>query len=118
MNPRNLRSAIQRGEVTAVNPKLYKGRTPEPPPEWPEWRRRLLRVAIHAALFFLKGKKWQEISRDLERNGVLDQKRRDKSGEVVSKARVQQYVDKGVQFLIQRGCFVNTVANGSKTREN
>jgi hypothetical protein len=84
--------------MTAVDPKLYRGRTPAPPPELPEWRRVRMQVAIRAAILFLQGKSGQEIGRVLEREGGLEQT-------VVSKARIGQYVKKGVDFLVQRGCF-------------
>ena len=114
MSPRQLRSEIQRGVVTSTDPRLYKGKTPEPPPEWPEWRRRRLRVAVRAAVLFLNAKTWHEISRVLEKENLLGAERASKGGEVVSKARICQYVDRGVQFLIQRGCFRTTGRNGAK----
>ena len=106
MTPRALRSALQRGEMTAVDPRLYRGRTPEPPPEHPEWRRDRMRVAIRAAVLFLQGESAKEIGRALGQEGGLDQS-------VVSKARIGQYVKKGIEFLIDRGCFRN-IRQGKK----
>jgi hypothetical protein len=105
MTPRFLRRAIQRGEITAVDPRIYRGKAPAPPAEYPEWRRDRMRVAIRAALLFLSGKPWQDISRLLELEGLLNQERTQKRGAVVSKARIAQYVSKGVEFLVGRGCF-------------
>ena len=98
MTPRALRSALQRGEMTAVDSRLYRGATPAPPPEQPEWRRIRMQVAIRAAILFLQGESAKEIGRALEQEGGLEQS-------VVSKARIGQYVKKGIDFLIDRGCF-------------
>ena len=110
MTPRALRSAIARGEMTAVDPKIYRGKAPAPPPEWAAWRQDRLKVAIRAALLFLQGKPWQEISRSLELENMLEKDRLEIGGPLISKARVNQYVDVGIKFLIDRGCFraINT----------
>ena len=105
MTPRMLRSAIARGEMTAVDPKIYRGKAPAPPPEWPTWRQDRLKVAIRAALLFLQGKPWQEISRSLEQDGMLEKDRVERGGPLISKARVNQYVDVGIKFLVDRACF-------------
>ena len=104
MTPRDLRSAIKRGEVIVTDPKLYKGHTPIPPPEWSESRQDRLQVAVRAAILFLQDFKWQEIGKELEAAGLLEQVRTAK-GPLVSKARIQQYCDKGLKFLDDRGCF-------------
>ena len=63
-------------------------------------------IAASAAVQFLKGHSWTEISAWMESRGLLEQKRgRKQKGPVVTKARVQQYVSKGIQFLESRGCF-------------
>jgi hypothetical protein len=105
MTPRMIRSALQRGELTAVDPKLYRGKTPEPPPEWPEWRRNRLRVAIRAAVLFLQGKKAEQIIESLESDGMLEKQRADKRGPVITKQRLNQYISKGMSFLVDRACF-------------
>lgn len=64
-----------------------------------------MRVATRAAVLFLAGKKWHEIGRDLEAKGLLEKSRDGARGDLISRARVAQYVDKGVEFLMQRGCF-------------
>ena len=108
MTPRELRSAIKRGEVVVTNPKLYKGQVPDPPPEWPEGRQERLKVAVRAAVLFLQDEPWQEISNTLEREGLMEQVRSVKGGPLVSKARIQQYCDKGLKFLWDRRCFRET----------
>ncbi len=74
-----------------------------------------MRVAIAAAIYFLKGKRWQEISSLLEKSGGLEAERvKGRNGTLISKARVNQYVDKGVSFLVDRGCFVTVKQNGEE----
>ena len=105
MNPRQVRDALRRGELTAVDPRMYKSKPPEPPGNWAEWRRERMRVAVRAAIMFLQGKGWKEISQALESAGMLVADRVQRKGSVITKARVQQYIKKGVDFLISRGCF-------------
>ena len=107
MTPRSLRSSIQRGEMTAANPRIYRGQTPAPPPEWPTWRQDRMKVAIRAAVLFLQGKSAADISRSLEQEGLLEQDRVEKRCAVITKQRCQQYVSKGIQFFLDRGCFVS-----------
>lgn len=104
MTPRALRSGIQAGEWTAPDATVYR-RPPDPPEEWPDWRKDRMRVATRAAVLFLGGKGWQEIGKDLEAQGLLEKRRNGVRGDLISRARVAQYVDKGVAFLLQRGCF-------------
>ena len=105
-SPRTLRRGLREGVYTAESPRIYRN-YPEPPEEWPEWRRARLRVAIRAAMKFLQGDEWQEIMRGLERDGMLKKGRETKRGPLVSKQRAYQYIAVGCDFLVQRGCFVD-----------
>ena len=94
MTPASLRKAIKEGRWTCVT-----RRWPEPPPEWPPNRRDRMRVAIRcAALFLVQGKVWHEVMSNVKREGLIDE-----TG--VSRARINQYVDKGMRFLLDRGVF-------------
>jgi hypothetical protein len=100
MNPRELRKAIKEGRWTAARgPKSL----PVPPPEWTPRRRQRLQVAIRAAsLFLFYGYEWTEIRQKMAAEEKLFAKK-------VSRARVQQYVDRGVQFLLTRDAFVEVM---------
>ena len=97
MTPRDLRKSIREGRMTAVDPSIYK-KMYEPPTDWSQWRRERLKVAIRAAVLFIRGTEWPEILADLTRRQMLKQ-------ESVSKARVSQYVKVGVTYLLGQGCF-------------
>jgi hypothetical protein len=96
---------LRLGFLTAADPKVYRT-PPDPSPDWPTWRQDRLRVAIRAALLFLEGKEWTEILRVLEKAGLLEKERVSRREAPVSKARIQQYVSRGCNFLLDRGCFV------------
>jgi hypothetical protein len=107
-SPRVLRTGLATGAITASDPRIYKT-PPTPPPEWPEWRRIRLMVSVRASILFLQGKEWTEIVQILERDGSLmksNGKRPKGSPPLVSKARTQQYIRRGCDFLMARGCFV------------
>lgn len=104
MTPRSLRTALQNGTWTAVDPAIYR-RAPEPPAEYPEWRRDRCRVAIHAALLFLRGKSWTEIAASMEKRSLLEKERGQVKGAIITKQRVSQYCRVGVKLLMFRGCF-------------
>ena len=100
MSPRQLRKAIIEGRWIATETAKT---LPEPPPEWSEWRQKRMAVAIQCArLFIFFGYTWKEIQ------DRVNQASGDKPGfmgEDLSRARLQQYVKKGVDFLLDRGVF-------------
>lgn len=99
ITPRKLRDGLRNGEWTSAG-----CRTPEPPPEWPEWRRERLRVAIRAAKLFLVHKNsYVEIRTKLRADRQI------KAG--VSRARIGQYIDNGMGFLLDRGAFTEVLAH-------
>jgi hypothetical protein len=98
MTPRDLRKAIRECRMTASDPRIYK-RAPEPPEDWSHRKRTRLKVAINAAIMFLQGSEWPETKAYLigmKYTQALD----------ISKARVQQYVKSGTDFLLSQGYFV------------
>ena len=87
MNPRDTRAAIARGEL------VLDRKVPLPPPEWGEFRRERMIPAIKAAIYFCNGRTLYQVRAYVKLPHYL------------SRQRIQQYVDKGVKFLWDRGCF-------------
>lgn len=94
MTPRDTRIALQSGEWALR--EGVRRKPPEPPAEWPEYRRSRMRVAVRCALAFLGGKSYDEISGKPE--GCILRP--------MTKARVGQYIKKGTDFLWEMGCFL------------
>lgn len=111
MTPRKLRDALERGEMQVTEPRMWTN-PPKMPQEWGRPRRNRMLYAVKAALMFLKGSRWYTIARMMEKNKMLHKKREVRGGELISRARVQQYIAKGLKFLEQRGAF--EVVDGPK----
>lgn len=97
MAPRDLRREIRAGNVLAAP----ESRLPKPPPEWPEWRRARLRIAIQCAVLFLyRGYSWAMILKVISgsKMATFDKK-------AITKTRVLQYVKRGALFLDEAGVF-------------
>ena len=99
MSPRELRDGLKNGEWTA-GPRRDPFNTKDfaPPPDWPRWRQDRLVVSMMCARLFLTGKKLEEIRDYLAPLGLFHDK--------VSKARMAQYVDRGVNHMVETGMFV------------
>lgn len=90
MTPRQIRI-----EFVAGRAKFAAGRTPDPPPEWPEYRRVALQQCIRAAVLFVKlGRSVEEVGRSM----TPGKKKR----MPVTKQRVAKRVADGCKFLIRR----------------
>ena len=101
MSPRQLRKAIIEGRwVATATAKTLPG----PPPEWSEWRQKRMAVAIQCArLFIFFGYTWKEIQ---DRVNQTNGDRPGFVGENLSRQRMNQYAQKGIDFLLDRGAFV------------
>src|SRR5690349_9509495 len=81
LNPRALRYALLQGQY-----EMQKGRPPEPPPEWREWKRERFAQSIQAAHLFLRGKELEDIAPLVGKQEM-------------TKQRISQMVGEGVKFL-------------------
>ncbi len=97
ITPRALRDGLLNGTWTQSGPHL-----PTAPPEWGEFRRNRMHVAITAAkLFLINRQTYEEVGimlREKKSVGAV-------SGGKIKPQRIGQYIAKGTQFFLERGAF-------------
>lgn len=99
MNARDTRMAIRKGEIILT---VTESSIPKPPRTIPRWRRERLAVAIRCAgLFLFRDYTWEEIRDDIGRDRLFEKRK-------PSKARVCQYINRGVQHMYVNGVFKKT----------
>lgn len=96
MTPRQIREAFVDGRAT-----FERGRPPEPPPEWPPYRRVALRKCIRAAVLFVRH--GYDVNRVTDRLRSGAKVRVDRG---VSKQRIALMVRRGCDFLVLRNYIV------------